>query len=491
MVKQKLELVRNWQEEKELLVLGFFEKDGEVSGTELGQRIFNNLTLGSANLRKDFQGKFGQKSLIYKVSPKRILFVGLGKAKDFNPEARREISSQVACYVRNLGIKSYSVEVFGDFSDLLCPSAVKTQVESQAAGLYRFESYKKSDKNIEEIKILVSFVTPEIEKAFCEGEIVAKNLYFVRDLINEPASKMTPAMLAETAKEVAQQSGRKIQVKILDNWELKEMGANLIAAVGRAGFHPPYLITLEYKPENHQNAKPYVLVGKGICFDSGGLDIKTESSMAGMHTDMAGGAAAIGALKTIAELDLPLWIVGLVPTAENLIAEGSYKPGDIIKAYNGKTIEIGNTDAEGRLILFDAMAYAKEKFNPYLMIDIATLTGACKVALGEHYAGLLGSDRKFLKKIKEAGEESGDKVWELPLDKKYAEEIGSEVADLKNIGSHWAGAITAACFLQEAIGKEQPWLHLDIAGAGRMEIIGQATGFGLRLFVQFFLNEIK
>ncbi len=490
MVKQKLEPIKNWHNEKELLAVGFFEglKGEKLIGSELGKKILADLSNGNHHVKDDFKGKFGQKALIYEMYPKRVLFVGLGKAKDFNQDLHREISKQVACYVRNSGIKSYSIEIFGDFSDELGPSRVKTQLEAQSAGLYRFSYYKKPENEIQEIKILVRSITPEVEKAFNQGIIVAENLWLVRDLINAPAVKMTPQHLAYTAHNIG---GNKIKVEIWEKGDLANKGMNLILAVGTGSENGPKLITMEYKPENHQNEKPYVLVGKGVCFDSGGLQIKNDSAMIGMHTDMSGAAAVIGTLKTIAEIDLPLWVVGLVPAVENMPSSASYKPGDIIKAYNGKTIEIAHTDAEGRLILFDAMAYAKEKYDPCLVVDIATLTGACKVALGEHYAGLFGNSKEFLKKIKEAGETSGDKVWELPLGEEYLKEMKSEVANLKNSGSRWAGASTAACFLQEAVGEKQPWIHLDIAGAGRIDVVGQATGFGLKLFVQFFLNELK
>lgn len=490
MIKQTLGLVKDWREEKELLVLGFFEgQEGEKPiGTNLGKMILEGLSGSNSHVENDFKGKFGQKAMIYEIYPKRILFVGLGKAKDFNQDLHREISKQVARYVRNQGIKSYSVELFGDFSEELRPKRLEVQVESQSSGLYRFDYYKKFDNEIKEIKILVDAITPEIGKAFCQGKIMAENLCFVRNLINTPASKMAPQHLAYMANGIA---GEKVKVEIWEKSDLANNGMNLILAVGEGSENGPKLIAMEYKPQTHQNEKPYVLVGKGVCFDSGGLQIKDTPSMIGMHTDMAGAAVVIGTLKTIAEMNLPLWVVGLTPIVENMPSGASYKPGNIIKAYNGKTIEIANTDAEGRLILFDAMSYAKKKFDPCLMIDIATLTGACKVALGEHYAGLFGNSPEFLKKIKEAGETSGDKVWELPIGDEYLKEMKSEVADLKNIGSRWGGAITAACFLQEAVGKKQPWIHLDIAGAGRIDVIGKATGFGLRLFVQFFLNEIK
>lgn len=490
MVKQILMPIENWKDEKELLVLGFFEastdstQKGKLIGSKLGEKILSELSCACTYLTDDFRGKFGQKSQIYRMWPKRVLFVGLGKKEEFNIEKHRKIAGEVARYIRGKGIKSFSTEIFGDESN---PERIKAQVESQGLGLYRFEEYKKFENSIEEIRILAE--SPDtLKEAFEKQLILIENACFVRDLINSPAAKITPQRLAYSAYKM---EGEKITVRVWEKGELENEGFNLIVAVGSGSENKPRLIEMEYKPKNRQNKKPYILVGKGVCFDAGGLDIKSADSMQAMHTDMAGGAAVIGTLKTAAEMNLPLWIVGLVPAVENLPSGKAYKPGDIIKAYNGKTIEIDNTDAEGRLILFDAMAYAKEKYNPRLVIDIATLTGACKVALGDHYAGLFGNSKKFLKRIKKAGEESGDKVWELPIGEEYLKELESKVADLVNCGSRWGGAITAACFLQEAVGKKQPWIHLDIAGAARMDVVGQATGFGLRLFVQFFLNEIK
>jgi len=498
MVKQTLKPIENWQEEEELLVLGFFEKDGKPFGSELGNEIFANLAYGLSNLRGDFQGKFGQKSLSYRIKPKRILFVGLGEEEKFTPEKHKEIAGQVGCCVRDLGVKSFTTEVFANSFE---PQRVKAQVEGHGLGLYRFDAYKKFAHQVEEIKILVDF-PDRVKEAFNQGLTLVEAVSFVRDLVNEPASAMTPEKLVSFALSLLKlncssvQSGakfsllgnEKIRVKIFRKPELRAQKMNLILAVGDGSKNEPRLIELEYKPRVHQNEKPYVLVGKAVCFDAGGLQIKTADSMKDMKIDMAGGAAVLGAIKAIASLNLPLWIVGLVPAVENVPSGSSYKPGDIIKSRSGKTIEIGHTDAEGRLILFDALSCAKEKYSPYLIVDIATLTSACMVALGKHYAGLFGNSREFLEKMKIAGQESGDKVWELPLDEKFLKDMESKVADLKNTGSPFGGAINAACFLQEAVGKEQSWLHLDIAGPAFQD---EATGFGTRLLLQFFLNELK
>ena len=487
MVKQILGPIQDWQKEKELLVIGFFEEE-QLIGSELGKRMLDELSNGNYHILEDFKGKFGQKALTHRMWPKRLLFVGLGKKEDFTIEKHREIAGQIARHIRDMGIKSFSTEIFGND---LNPERIKAQIEGQGIGLYRFEDFKKFPNQVEEIKILAPMVDVKTEEAFKQALTIVEAVCFVRNLINSPADKMGPQKLAYAAQKTGDELTPKIKVQVYDATELEDRKMNLILAVGKGSENKPRLIEMEYKPKNHQNKKPYVLVGKGVCFDSGGLQIKDASSMMGMHTDMAGAAVVIGTLKTIANMNLPLWIVGLTPIVENMPSGGSYKPGDILRAYNGKTIEIAHTDAEGRLILFDAMAYAKEKYNPCLIADIATLTGACKVALGEHYAGLFGNSQKFLRKIKKAGKESGDKVWEMPIGEEYLEEMKSEVADLKNSGPRWGGAITAACFLQEAVGEKQPWIHLDIAGAGRIDVIGKATGFGLRLFVQFFLNEIK
>lgn len=489
-----------WHEEKELLVLGFFEGLGEFCFSPAGEmllRVYNQFP----SFKNDFKGKFGQKMLLRlperDFALRQILFVGLGEREEFDLERHRELSAQITCYIRDLGIKSFGLEVFKDPADA---ERVKATVEEIGLSLYQFRAYKKTpedSEDIEKINLLVE-QTKETKKAFNQGKVLLENVCLTRDLVNEPANVMTPRELSMRAREIAHNSQEKITVEIFNKEELASLGMKLVLAVGQGSQNEPCLIKMEYKPRRMRNPKaPYVLVGKAVCFDSGGLDIKSADSMNDMKGDMAGGAAVICTLKTIAELNLPFWVVGLIPVVENLPSGTSYKPGDIIKAYNGKTIEIGNTDAEGRLILFDTMAYAKEKYHPLLVVDIATLTGACMIALGYHFAGIMGNHPEFIERFKSAGDESGERVWELPLDKKFLKDMESKIADLNNAGPRWGGAINAACFLQEAVGKDQPWIHIDCAGpaylgrGGSSYRPGGATGFGVRLLTQFFLNQLK
>jgi leucyl aminopeptidase len=299
---------------------------------------------------------------------------------------------------------------------------------------------------------------------------------------------MTPKDLANEARESAK--GKNIRCTVLDAEKMKEVGMNALLAVARGSDEPPQLIILEYR--GGKKSSPVIaLVGKGITFDSGGISIKPSEKMDEMKTDMAGGAAVIATVRAAAELGLPLNLVGIVPATENLPGGRAYKPGDIISSLSGRTIEVVTTDAEGRLILADALAYAA-RFKPAAIIDLATLTGACVVALGEHVIGMMGTDDELKREIREAADLTGERVWELPLWEEYHEQIKGDAADFKNSGGRAGGAITAAAFLSKFTG-DTPWVHLDIAGPAcvakdKPYIPKGASGVGVRLLVQFLRN---
>ena len=369
-------------------------------------------------------------------------------------------------------------------------------VEGSLLGLYQYTPYKTVDredlKDMEKLNIIAdgkdfSLIESEIKKA----RIIADAVYFTRDLISAPANEMTPSIMAQKAREIA---GRKnVSCKVLDKKKMKEMGMNALLGVASGSCEEPKFIILEYAG-GRKNAAPVVLVGKGLTFDSGGISIKPADKMDEMKTDMSGGAAVMGAIMAAADLGLPLNIISLIPATENLPGGSALKPGDILKSYSGKTIEVLNTDAEGRLILADALAYASE-YKPEAVIDLATLTGACVIALGDDVTGMMGTDDKLKKEINKAARDTGELVWELPLWESYFELIKSDIADYKNSGGRAAGTITAAAFLSKFAG-DYPWVHLDIAGpawAGKDKayIPKGASGIGVRLLVEFLRNRVK
>ncbi len=445
----------------------------------------------------DFEGKLYQVSMVYTrglIPARRIFVVGLGRKKEFNLEKLRGVFSKAAQKIRELNLKEFATSLnFGKINQPLT-SIAESVVEGVLLGTYQFTSYKTLDRD--KIKKLEKFVIVEdnensfevIKSAAKNAEIISDAVCFARDLVSTPGNEMTPTILADKAGEIA---GKKnVKLKVLDSHEMEELGMNALLGVARGSSEPPKFIILEYSG-GKKGEKAIALVGKGVTFDSGGISIKPSADMAKMKTDMGGGATVIGAIKAASELKIPVNIVGLIPATENLPGGRAYKPGDILKSLSGQTIEINNTDAEGRLILADALAYAG-RFKPKAIIDFATLTGACVIALGDTVIGMMGTDNKLKQKIRDAAEFTGERLWELPLWEEYHELIKSDIADLKNTGGRAGGAITAAAFLSKFVG-EYPWVHLDIAGPvwlnkDKPYMPKGASGIGVRLLVQFMLN---
>jgi len=327
-------------------------------------------------------------------------------------------------------------------------------------------------------------LVPTIERGVRAGESIAAAVKWVRDLVNQPANYATPAILADEALRMAQATGLSFQA--LGPAEMRQLGMGALLGVAQGSVQEPRLIILEHNPSGAQTA-PVVLVGKGITFDSGGISLKGREGMEWMKEDMAGAAAVMGTMQAVAALRIPQRVVGLMPATENLPSGNAYKPGDVLKAITGKTIEVISTDAEGRLILADALGYA-QRYNPAAMIDLATLTGACVVALGNLAAGLFSNNDDLAGKIEAASQATHEKVWRMPLWKEYAEQIKSDVADMKNSGGRPAGSITAAMLLSKFVG-DFAWAHLDIAGVSGTEKDSPyqpkgATGYGVRLLTQ-------
>ncbi len=378
---------------------------------------------------------------------------------------------------------------------LLPTSELSPTVQAQAVtegallGLYSLKTYKttedETDKGqLSELQLLASGTQPTLAKGVQRGEVIAQAVSLARDLANSPGNDVNPSYLANTAKQIAKKTSLKCKVLSKNDMEKLKMGCLL--GVAQGSVQPPVLIMLDHAPNGTSEA-PVVLVGKGITFDSGGISIKPAASMEDMKMDMSGGAAVLGAMQALAELGHPRRVVGLVPASENLPSGEAVKPGDIIRAMSGKTVEVINTDAEGRLVLADALSYAVSTLKPERMIDLATLTGAVVIALGSHATGMMGTDKEMMSILSDAGEQTAERVWQLPLFEDYSKQIKSDFADIKNVGGREAGSITGGAFLKEFVA-DVPWVHLDIAGTAwthtaRPYTPKGATGVGIRLLI--------
>jgi len=418
-----------------------------------------------------FQARLKQTVLLHEeVGEKRLILSGLGKRGEFEPDRVRIAVARGVKRAEEAGADSVGLVVPSE-RELGRPLAgfVQAAVEGAILFSYRFDRYRRpkedEPKPVGELTLLfpeARQATAAVRKAVAEAQRRAGAVCFVRDLVNEPPSPKAPEKLAARAQELAK-PGR-IAVKVMRKPELEKLGMGGILGVGAGSHQPPCLIHLTYTPKA-KSKKTVVVIGKGITFDSGGLSLKPATSMELMKDDMSGAAAVIGLFQYLGQVDLPLTVHGLVPLAENLPGGGAQKPGDVIRHYNGKTVEVWNTDAEGRLILADALAFGSS-LKPDLMIDVATLTGACVVALGDEYSALLGTDQRMIERIKAVGKEQGEFFWQLPLVERYRSHLKSHVADLKNIGKPQnAGTIIGGLFLQEFVDKAVPWVHIDIAGA--------------------------
>jgi leucyl aminopeptidase len=465
------------------------EKPGKVADRmdrALGGMISRLIKKGDVKL------KTGAVHLLYpegRIRAERLLLVGLGNRSEFTPNRLRQAAGKAASSLRSAGARDITFIIDGVVLD---PEELgQALAEGTILGLYRFLKYKTGDENgpakdVRTITLLKESLggLKAMQKGVMAGEAIAAAAVMARDLVNSPPADKTPTIIASEAKEIARQFGLKLRVLEKDRMRKLGMGGLLGVAAGSA--QPPKFLIVEYRKGGK---KPFVaLVGKTITFDSGGISIKPSENMDRMKDDMAGGAAVLGAIRTAAALKLPLNIVALLPVTENMPSGSAYKPGDVLRTMSGQTIEILSTDAEGRLILSDALTYACT-YKPAVIVDIATLTGACGIALGTEATAMLGTDDRFKQMIRIAGEKTGERVWELPLWEEYYEQIKSDIADMKNTGGRRGGVITAAALLSKFV-KKYPWVHLDIATTAWTETERPftpkgATGIGVRLLTQF------
>jgi len=422
---------------------------------------------------KEFTGKAGQSiSVPGGALPYReVLFVGLGDEADIESVRRAAgvLGSRAARHA----------SVVTTLHQIPIDGATEAVVVGYLLGSYRFDTYKSDPKEVANERLVLA--GGGHQAAIDRGRTVATGVMLARDLVNEPAVASPPAVLADRAAGAMPDS---VDVEIIDEHEAAERGFGGLLAVNAGSEHPARMVILRYTPANATTS--LALVGKGIVFDSGGLSIKPAAFMEEMKTDMAGAAAVIGAVQAIAELGLEITVIGIAPLTENMPGGAALRPGDVLRAYNGKTIEVLNTDAEGRLVLADGLALAAE-MEPDLIVDVATLTGATKVALGPAIAGLFANDEETTEAVAAAAAYAGEKVWPLPLEKEYRSVIDSPIADMKNTGDRYGGAIYAALLLAEFV-DDRPWAHLDIAGPARAAkaehyITKGGTGFGVRTLV--------
>jgi leucyl aminopeptidase len=455
----------------------------------------------------DFGGKLGESQLVYPRNAsriRRVLLLGIGEEAKLDAETLRSAAgSAVAQAIARKAARV--VFVAPALRKLRAAAIAQALVEGAVLAGYRFDTYAKSGGT--DAPGRVSAFTLCLERggdlklaraAARVGVIGAESQNLARQLSNEPANALPPAALAQAAQRMAKEVG--LRVRVFDVPELKRRKMGGILAVGSGSVNPPRLIVLEHgrasgKPRRGRRRATLCLVGKGITFDSGGISIKPSASMDEMKHDMSGAAAVVGVLRACALLEVPHHVVGVIAAAENMPSATAYRPGDIVTAMSGKTIEVLNTDAEGRVVLADALHYARTEFEPAAMIDLATLTGACVVALGKWASGLFGNDEKLIAQVRAAGEATGERAWPLPLWEGHKKHIRSEVASVKNTGGRDAGSSTAAAFLAAFVG-DTPWVHLDIAGTawvgkggGGYQPYG-ATGVGVRLLLEW-LREWK
>jgi leucyl aminopeptidase len=473
------------------------EKADEGALKELDERTGGVISEMLAS--DEMRGKSGDSVFIYRpgnLRAKRLLLVGGGKREELNFDGIRKISGTATRFLRSKGVHSMAIL---RRSQLDLERSAQAVVEGALIGLFEPDMYKtesKEERRIDEIILITSAdgAAEALARGVERGQIIADAVNMARELSNEPSSVLTPTELAERSKEVASRYG--LDIDVLDEARMKELGMGALLGVARGSDEPAKLIVLRYEPEGAEpmgnDAEVIAIVGKGITFDTGGISIKPAEGMEKMKYDMSGAAATLAAMRAIAQLKPRVNVIGVMPTSENMPSGRAYKPGDVLRAMSGKTIEVINTDAEGRLILADAISYAR-KLGATKIIDLATLTGAVSIALGPINVGVMTNNQAFADELREAAKEVGERFWQLPMDDDYKEMIKSDIADIKNSAGRYAGTITAAWFLRH-FAEETPWIHLDIAGTAwendRKPYMSKGpTGVAIRTLINYVCNH--
>jgi leucyl aminopeptidase len=446
---------------------------------------------------EEFVGKEGETAYFHvsakDLKARRLLLIGCGDRGSYKSAQVTKLGGTAARFLRSKNVKTIAVVPRADAD---AERVAQMVVVGTIMGVFEPDKYRTKEKEKRELKSVTVVIEGADKRAAQRGaergRIIGESINFTRDLANEPGAYMTPTIMADSAKRVAKEFG--LSFDVLDQKQMEKLGMGSLLGVSRGSDEPPKLIVMKYKPARSSSKELLALVGKGITFDSGGISLKPGENMELMKYDMTGAATVMGTMRAIAQLKPSIPVLGVAPCSENLPSGKATKPGDVLRAMTGKTIEVINTDAEGRLVLADAIAYAK-KLGATKIIDMATLTGAVSVALGDVNTAILGTDQNLIDEVIAAGVEVGEKFWQLPLDDEYTKQIKSDIADIKNVGGKKAGTITAAAFLKE-FAEETPWAHLDIAGtawgdpATPFRAKGP-TGVAVRTLVEFIEQSAR
>ncbi len=482
------------------IVVSFFEgmehPEGETATVDkaLGGTISQLIGQG------EIKGKLNQITVIHslgKLPAARVVVVGLGKQQELTLDRVRGTVAETCRLLRQKYVESVATIAQGvGIAGITAEGSAQAMAEGALLGIYSFRQHITKAAEYGEIKQLTIVDAdegriPDLERGCNKGRVLAEAANLARDMVNEPANYMTPTHMAEKAVKLAETYG--LEVSVLEREQMQELGMGALLGVAQASQQPPKFIVLNYKGGD-SGKTDIALLGKGITFDSGGISIKPSESMDEMKGDMAGGASVMAAMSAIAQLKPKIKVMALVPATENLPGGNALKPGDVLTAMGGKTIEIISTDAEGRLALADALGYANQH-QAKLIVDVATLTGAMVIALGDICTGAFGNNQELMDKVIAAGTEAGERIWQMPMYEEYKEQNKSEVADIKNVGGRPAGSITAAQFLAEFVG-DTPWVHLDIAGTYMTDktknyLVKGATGVPVRTLVNLVLSLAK
>lgn len=458
---------------------------------EPGSDNSNFLEKLAAELQESGEWKPSRGSSLLLIHPlgckaKRVGLIGLGPAgAEFDRGSFRTAVMNLVRSMQSVPLKRITAHI-SRFADQA--TAGRMLCEGIFLGAFDpgvHKSSRVSTGPLEKLALVSSLKKKETDRILRESEIISSAVNLARELSNEPGNLLYPEAFIRRTREAV--SGTGLEIRVLEERELREKGFGCLLAVAKGSCRKPFLCVIEHNPGGDHSEPPIVLVGKGVTFDSGGISIKPSASMEEMRADKSGACSVLGTLLAVSKLNLKARVLGIMPLVENLPGGNAQRPGDVVRAYNGTTVEVINTDAEGRLILADAMSWAVEQFRPSALVDIATLTGACAVALGHHRAGLFSNNQGLCSQLFAAAETGGEKLWRLPLDEEYRESLESRIADIKNCGDRWGGAITAAKFLQSFVG-ETPWCHIDMAGTDFFQSginKGTPPGFGVRTMVEF------
>lgn len=475
----------------QLLVLGCYEDSPDDDALLTSCDTMLGGSLSAIRVSREFTGKLNKTKLVHtlgRLPAERLLLVGFGKRSELTAERVRQAAGSAVKAVRAAGLTRFATVLHRPVASV--NRSLEASLDGYLLGIYGFDLYKTSRAEEASLEEMIVLADEEAEResiglATSERTVVCDAVNFVRDLVSHPCNVATPAYLADRALEMAGRLG--ITCRVLEREEMERLAMEGILSVAKGSHHAPRFIILEYLA-GESKKRPVVLVGKGVTFDSGGISLKPREGMERMKDDMAGAAAVMGVIRAVAGLRMPVNVVGLIPVAENMPGGGAYRPGDVVRTMSDQTVEIVNTDAEGRMLLCDALHYAR-RYRPAAVIDLATLTGACLVALGTVATGIMGNDPTLIRALVASGDATGERLWELPLWEEYGDLMKSDIADMKNAGGAHAGTITAAWFLQRYVGKTK-WAHLDIAGTaweekGRPYCPKGATGVGVRLLVEY------